>query len=117
MRRFLISIAALAFLEASAKDISSAELALACSALGKEYELCREGAEAWAKRTGNTVRIVSTPSSASEGLAFFQQLLAAGASDIDVLQIDVVWTGILGGHLLDLSEAAGKRADQHFPAI
>ena len=47
-------------------------------------------------KTGNTVKIVSTPNSATERLALYQQLLAAGAGDIDVFQIDVVWTGILG---------------------
>lgn len=118
MQRLLTSLAAVILLAASAATpLAAAELALACSALGKEYELCREGAEAWAKRTGNTVRIVSTPNSASERLALYQQLLAAGASDIDVFQIDVVWPGILGGHLRELSEAAAKRADQHFAAI
>ena len=48
------------------------------------------------QKTGNTVKIVSTPNSATERLALYQQLLAAGAGDVDVFQIDVVWTGILG---------------------
>jgi trehalose/maltose transport system substrate-binding protein len=92
-------------------------LSLACSAVGRELELCREGAQAWARRTGNEVRLVSVPNSASERLALFQQLLAARAPDIDVFQIDVVWPGILAGHLVDLAPYIGDAARQHFAAI
>jgi trehalose/maltose transport system substrate-binding protein len=95
----------------------AATIALSCSALGKEFELCRQGAEAWAKRSGHRVRFVSTPNASSEQLALYQQLLAAHAADIDVLQIDVVWPGILANHLLDLRAAAGDLVQQHFPHI
>jgi trehalose/maltose transport system substrate-binding protein len=92
-------------------------LSLACSAVGREFELCREGAQTWAQRTGNEVRLVSVPNSANERLALFQQLLAARAPDIDVFQIDVVWPGILAGHLVDLAPYAGEAPRQHFAAI
>ena len=46
----------------------SAEISISCSALGKEYEICKEGVDAWAKKTGNTVKIVSTGNSATERL-------------------------------------------------
>jgi trehalose/maltose transport system substrate-binding protein len=85
-------------------------ISVSCSALGIEARLCREGAEAWATRTGNAVRLVSTPNSGSERLALYQQLLAARSADIDVFQVDVVWPGILANHLLDLGgqvETAG----------
>ena len=95
----------------------AAEIAIACSALGQEQEHCRAGAEAWAERTGNTVSLISTPGSASEQLALYQQLLAAGADDIDVFQIDVVWPGILAQHFIDLAPAAGQRPARHFEAI
>jgi len=42
-------------------------------------------------------------------LALYQQLLAAGAADIDVFQIDVVWR-ILANHFIDLSKAAAKQS-------
>ncbi|MFW6077764.1 MAG: ABC transporter substrate-binding protein [Hyphomicrobiales bacterium] len=95
----------------------AADIAIACSALGEEQEHCRAGAEAWAERTGNTVTLISTPGSASEQLALYQQLLAAGADDIDVFQIDVVWPGILARHFIDLSQVAGDRPARHFDAI
>ncbi len=84
----------------------AATLTISCGAVGRELEICREGAELWAARTGHTVKLVSTPNSSSERLALYQQLLSAGAPDLDVLQIDVVWPGILAGHLVDLSAEA-----------
>ena len=69
------------------------------------------------KKTGNTVKIVSTPNSATERLALYQQLLAAGAGDIDVFQIDVVWSGILGQHFVDLTPKTQNVIDQHFPTM
>ncbi len=81
---------------------AAATVTVACAAVGIEYELCREGAEAWAARTGNAVELIQTPSLANERLALFQQLLAAGSADIDVFQIDVIWPGILAPHLVDL---------------
>jgi len=95
----------------------AATISISCGAVGKELEMCKTGAEAWAKKTGNQVKLVSTPDSTTERLALYQQLLAAGASDIDVFQIDVIWPGILANHFIDLSKAAGKAADEHFQPI
>jgi trehalose/maltose transport system substrate-binding protein len=99
-------------LNATAETIS-----IACSALGRELELCRAGAQAWARATGNEVRLVPVPNSASERLALFQQILAAHATDIDVFQLDVVWSGILAAHLIDLAPFARDSVQQHLPAI
>jgi len=95
----------------------AATISIACSAVGRELEICREGAEAWAKETGHAVRLVSTPNSASERLALYQQLLAARAPELDVMQIDVVWPGILADHLVDLSAAAVSVRDGFFPQL
>ncbi len=107
---FAVLLAALLAFGARAETIS-----ISCSALGIEARLCREGAEAWAERSGHEVRLVSTPNSGTERLALYQQLLAARSPDIDVFQVDVVWPGILATHLLDL---AGKvDTDGHFAEI
>lgn len=81
---------------------AAATVTIACSAVGIEYRLCRDGAEAWAARTGNRVSLIQTPNLANERLALFQQLLSTGSSDIDVFQIDVIWPGILGRYFIDL---------------
>jgi trehalose/maltose transport system substrate-binding protein len=116
MSRLLTSLTLAAGLLASA-SASAVEISISCSALGKEYEICKQGVDAWAKKTGNTVKIVSTPNSATQRLALFQQLFAAGAGDIDVFQIDVVWTGILGQHLQDLTAKGQSSIGQHLPAM
>jgi trehalose/maltose transport system substrate-binding protein len=77
-------------------------ISISCSSLGIELELCRGGANAWAKQTGNSVKLVPTPPDANERLALYQQLLAAGSGDIDIFQIDVVWPGTLANHFIDL---------------
>jgi len=116
MPRLIASFGLAAGILASA-SAWAVEISISCSALGKEHEICKQGVDAWAKRTGNTVKIVSTPNSATERLALYQQLLAAGASDIDVFQIDVVWTGILADHLIDLSAKGRADIDDHLPAM
>ena len=85
-----------------AHSAAAATIAISCGAVGRELEICREGAEAWAAQSGHEVEIVSTPNSATDRLALYQQLLAAGSAAIDVLQIDVIWPGILANHLIAL---------------
>lgn len=112
------SIAALAAAGLSAPAAAQGvTIAISCGAVGQELELCRQGTQAWAEETGNTVTVVSTPNSSTERLALYQQLLAAGAGDIDVFQIDVIWPGILGEHFIDLSEHMGGAEAEHFEAI
>jgi trehalose/maltose transport system substrate-binding protein len=96
----------------------AATVVIACGAVGIEFELCRQGAEAWAARTGHRVKMISTPNDANERLALFQQILAARSPDIDVFQIDVVWPGILAPYLVDLtSHVSGGEIDPHFPVL
>jgi trehalose/maltose transport system substrate-binding protein len=112
-----IRIALACGLAAAVVSARAAEISISCSAVGLELELCRAGAERWARATGNSVRLISTPNSAGERLALYQQLLAAHSPDIDVLQIDVVWPGILARQLLDLAPYAGTRPAAHLPAL
>lgn len=92
-------------------------VSIACGAVGKELEVCRGLTEAWAKKTGNEVKVVSTPNSATERLALYQQLLAAGSPDVDVFEIDVIWPGILGTHFIDLAPYSKGAEKDFFPAI
>lgn len=96
---------------------SAETISISCGAVGQELELCQSGTEAWSKQTGNGVNLISTPNSSSERLALYQQLLAAQAADIDIFQIDVVWPGILGNHLLDLKPYMGDATKEHFEAL
>lgn len=96
----------------------AAELTISCGAVGAELELCQQGVAAWEEKTGHQVNIVSTPNSSTERLSLYQQILSAQSGDIDVLQIDVVWPGLLANHLLDLHDTLGKKAGTgHFSTI
>ena len=95
----------------------SVTLAISCGAVGKEYELCRSGVEAWARKTGHRGNIVTAPGSTTERLALYQQLLAAGSEDVDIFQIDVIWPGILASHFIDLTPYASGAEQDHFPAM
>ena len=116
MRKILFSLAIAAGL--AAHPAAAATVAISCSALGKEFELCKSGAEAWARKTGNRVTLVSTPNSATDRLALYLQIMAAQSPDIDVFQIDVVWPGLLASHLIDLGPFLPQGLkEEHFPAV
>ena len=68
--------------------------------------------------TGVKVQFVRhTFSDVNDVLKLYQGLLEARSSDIDVLHIDVIWTGPLGKYLLDLNPTLAEAARQHYPAI
>lgn len=119
MRTPLPTLLALLLILISSSEVArAATLSISCGAVGVELRLCRQGVEAWSHRTGNQVKVVSTPNSASERFALYQQILASHSSDIDILQIDVVWPGTLAPHLVDLSKYIGSDAvRQFFPSL
>jgi trehalose/maltose transport system substrate-binding protein len=93
-------------------------LTFACDSVGGGFDQCKKGADAWAKKTGNTVRLVQVPKETGDRLALYQQQLGARSKDVDVYMIDVVWPGLISQHLADLSKSIPKaELDQHFPAI
>ncbi|WP_439133493.1 ABC transporter substrate-binding protein [Pseudomaricurvus sp.] len=92
----------------------SERLAISCGALGVELQLCQQGVDSWSSETGVPVKIISTPNSASERFALYQQILASRSSDIDILQIDVVWPGTLAPHLIDLSRYIGENTTRQY---
>lgn len=94
---------------------AAATVTITCGSTGRELDLCREGANAWAAKTGHAVKLVTMPG--ADALALTQQLLAAGAADIDVFQVDIASSGVLARHLFELGPQAGARVGQHFPAM
>ena len=117
-KTLLTSAIALASLASATGSAQAAELTISCGAVGAELTLCQEGVRAWEEKTGHSVDVVSTPNSSTERLSLYQQILSANSSDIDVMQIDVVWPGLLANHLLDLREVLGDDAAAgHFETI
>ena len=117
MKPAILAIGAIAGLTTISVSAHAASLSISCGAVGQELQTCKEGVEAWSNKTGHEVKVISTPNSTTERLALYQQMLAAGASDIDVYQVDVIWPGILGNHFVDLGPALGEAAKAHFPSI
>ncbi len=120
MKRILVAgiVLALGFaLPAARTPAGAVQLSIACGALGVELELCTQAVRDWERESGHQVRIVTTPNSSTDRLALYLQLLASGADDIDVLQIDVVWAGVLASHLVDLKPFMGEAPRDHFPVL
>jgi len=115
--RSLAAVIALAVVTGPHAGACAEEISISCGAVGRELRFCTEAVQEWSKKSGVDVKIVSTPSSTSERLALYQQLLAAGADDIDVFQVDVIWPGILGAHFIDLKPYAGSAQAEHFATI
>jgi trehalose/maltose transport system substrate-binding protein len=102
---------------AAASPARAETVSIVCGAVGAELEICKSLAETWAKQTGNTIKIVSAPNSTTERLALYQQLLAAGSSDVDVFEIDTIWPGILGTYFIDLASYTKGSEKDDFPSI
>jgi trehalose/maltose transport system substrate-binding protein len=67
--------------------------------------------------TGIEVTVQEGIESATDRLTSYRQLFEAEAGDIDVLQIDVIWPGILAPHAVDLSQAIGWQEQEYFDRI
>ena len=116
MKASFVSVAIAAALF-GASAASAVTVTIACGSSGGDVQFCQRYAEDWAKKTGNTVKHFSPPTSATEKLALFRQLFAAKSGDIDVIQTDVTWPGIIKDHLLDLNKYAPNAAKEFFPAM
>ena len=104
-------------LSSSLLSAHAAKISISCGAVGQELEMCKSGAAAWAKKTGNEVNVVATPNDGTERLALYQQIFSSGSDRIDVFQIDVVWPGILANHLIDLKPYTKGAEKDHFAGI
>ncbi|MFL5347945.1 MAG: ABC transporter substrate-binding protein [Hyalangium sp.] len=117
MKKVLAGLVAAATLVAPGVALAE-KLVIACGSVGQEADVCKQGADAWAKKTGNTVELMSVPQDAGQQLAQFQQLLAAGSADVDVIRIDVVWPGLMANNFIDLKPYFGEDVlKQHFQPI
>lgn len=98
--------------------LEAATITISCSSLGIKSQLCKSGAEDWARSTNNEVRLAPTPSNAEERFALYLTLLAAKSRDIDVFQIDVTWPGALSNHFVDLKTTLRpEELAEHLPAL
>ena len=103
---------------AVAAHASAVTLTFACDSVGSGYNECKKGADAWAKKTGNTVNVLQVPKETDQRLALYQQQLGAKAADVDVYMVDVVWPGLISQHLADLkSIVPAAQLKEYFPSM
>lgn len=86
---------------------------------GAEFEFRKQQVAEWnAANPDIQVKLIEGPSSATDRFGLYLQTFQAQSSDIDILQIDVIWPGDLAEHLIDFNEYGGAEAvADDFPAI
>lgn len=115
--RALRSAGVAALISALGTPMMSEEIFYVSGSVGKAVENFKTLVKPWEDATGNTVTIVPMPASTSDQFGQYRLWLAAGATDIDVYQTDVIWAPQLADHFVDLSEVAKDLAPTHFPSI
>jgi trehalose/maltose transport system substrate-binding protein len=98
-------------------DLSGKSIAVILGQDGPVVPWEEAAVAAFTEATGCAVTRTSGPESTTERLAQIQQLLAAQATDVDVMMIDVIWPGILAQHAADLSGAIGWQGAEYFERI
>jgi len=108
----LLASATLGVMAAQAADLS-----IVSGDTGNGLEFLRSQLDRFEAETGNKVTVVPMPSSTTDQFGQYKLWLAAGNSDIDVYQTDVIWAPQLADQFLDLTEAAKDVVANHFPSI
>ncbi len=93
------------------------ELFYVAGGVGKQAENFNEIVKPWEERTGHKVTLVPMPNSSSDQFAQYRLWLAAGTTDVDLYQTDVIWAPQLSEYFVDLTDAAKDILPQHFPSV
>lgn len=95
-------------------------ITIAAGAVGNERTLTKKAVDLFmAKNPKIKVKVLDTPDLADDRLGLYLQFLEAQSTELDVLQIDVIWPGDLAEHFVDLYQYEGFKtaAEDHFEAI
>lgn len=93
------------------------ELSIVSGDTGNGIKVLREILDRYEKKSGNKVDIVVIPPSTTDQFGQYRLWLAAGSSDIDIYQTDVIWAPQLASQLVDLTKATRDVVGEHFPSI
>ena len=104
-----------AFLAAPAAYAAS--LTMVSGATGEDAQFVRSELDKFEQATGDKVSLIKMPPSSSDQFGQYRLWLAAGNSDIDVYQTDVIWAPQLADQFIDLADAAKGVVKDHFPSI
>lgn len=115
--RAMRSAAFAAMLAAVGAPVMADELFYVSGAVGNAVDNFKALVKPWEEATGHTVTMVPMPASTTDQFGQYRLWLAAGATDIDLYQTDVIWAPQLADHFVDLTEVAKDLAPTHFPSI
>lgn len=118
--RFLGSLAVFVLLAgACGRGDEEVVLTIAGGASGPALDLTVSGTQRFMDQSrAIRVNIRPVPNSTNERLAFYNTFFAQEASDLDVLQIDVVWVGAVAEYAVDLKPFVTQGdLDKHFSTI
>ena len=94
-------------------------ITVAIASVGEEFEITQTLAERYMEENpGVTINLVQTPEQADDRLALYLQYFETQSSEADIVQTDVIWTGTLAPHVVDLNPyGADEIIGQHFEAF
>ncbi|MBC7738150.1 MAG: ABC transporter substrate-binding protein [Candidatus Saccharibacteria bacterium] len=115
--RALRTAAVAAVLAGFAAPVLAAEIFYVSGAVGNAVENFKAYVKPWEEKTGNTVTMVPMPASTTDQFAQYRLWLAAGSSEIDLYQTDVIWAPQLANNFVDLTEVAKDLIPLNFPSI
>jgi trehalose/maltose transport system substrate-binding protein len=95
----------------------AATLTISCGSVGQDFEFCKRHTDEWSKKTGHTVKLFTLPQSTTDLLGLYRQMFAAKSADVDIINVDVVWPGMIKDHLIDLKPYSKGAEKDHFPSI
>src|SRR5689334_20960666 len=116
-KRSLIGLVLGAVLMAGTGGAAAAEVTITRGVAGTGFELCKSGAEGWAKQTGNTIRALRNVEDASELYGLFQQQLSSQSAEVDVYMLNNIWPGALAKHFIDLKPYTKGSEAENYPNI
>src|SRR5690606_32189374 len=101
--RALRATATAAMLAVFGAPVVAEELFYVSGAVGNAVEDFKAIVKPWEEATGHTVTMVPMPASTTDQFGQYRLWLAAGATDIDLYQTDVIWAPQLADHFVDLT--------------
>jgi trehalose/maltose transport system substrate-binding protein len=82
-----------------------AQLSVGAGSVGAEREFVASLASQFSEACPNiTIDILDMPDGSGERLALYLQFFEAQSSDIDLMQVDVIWPAIIAPHVVDLND-------------
>ncbi len=106
-----------AIMAGSINAAAAVEVNYVLGSVGDAVDILKEVVKPWEEKTGNTVNVVTMPASTTDQFGQYRLWLAAGNTDVDVYQTDVIWAPQLADQFVDLTDAAKDLAPEHFESV